>query len=255
VGAIYRAGFDSIYVLQYMNDLPIARMSQPLIYDTGRSHFAFAPRIHAEMSEYRFEVHLVAGTFDSTIALRDSIACGDALLMDGQSNAFNGFIVDTFQTEFSRTFGLRGSQNLRDTFWLKSNGGVGAADERIQEDLVNFTSMPSFSVNDALGGTAIEAHFWNDSDKYDLRTIYGRMLYRTTISGMLGAVKVFYGYRVKRIPPMAITKNSSNSLIVGKRITQIYKRFTCFKCAQTIVIGEISPCEMCSAPWGIPSQV
>ncbi len=191
-GTMYRSGFDSMYVLQFKNDLLFRRISQLLVYDSGHAPFVFSPRIHAELSEYRFEVHLVSGAFDSTIAVRDSIACGDAFLMDGQSNAFNGFIVDTFETEFSRSLGFRGSENVRDTLWLKSNGGVGAADERIQQDLVTITGMPSFSVNDALGGTAIEAHYRNDSDKYDLRTIYGRMLYKTTKSGMVGAVKVFY---------------------------------------------------------------
>jgi hypothetical protein len=191
-GSIYHLGFDSIYVLQFKNDFPLTRMSQPLTYNSGRADFAFSPRLHAELSEYRFEVHLVAGTFDSLIALRDSIACGDIFLMDGQGFASPGFIIDTFRSEYCRTFGVKQGEDLRDTFWLDSDPAVGAVDERIQQDLLSFIRVPSCSIDEALGGTNIEDHFRNDSNKYDLRTIYGRTLYRTTKSGMLGAVKVMF---------------------------------------------------------------
>jgi hypothetical protein len=191
-GAIYRSGFDSIYVLQFKNNLLLHRTSQSLTYDRGRANFAFSPRIHAELSEYQFEVHLVAGAFDSLIALRDSIACGDMFLMDGQSNAFNGFAIDTFRNEYCRSLGPRGSENLRDTLWFEADNDVGGADQRIQQDLMAYTHIPTCSINEAIGGTPIEAHLRNDSDKYDLRTIYGRTLYRATKTGMLNAIKVIY---------------------------------------------------------------
>ncbi len=191
-GRICRPGFDSIYVLQFRNDLPFRKMSQPLIYDSGQAPFAFSPRIHAELSEYQFEVHLVAGAFDSLIAQRDSIACGDMFLMDGQGISFKGWDVDTFRNEYCRTIGPRESENLRDTLWFEADNDVGAADQRIQQDLLAYQRMPTCSINESVGGTNIEDHFRNDSDKYDLRTIYGRTLYRTTKSGMLGAVKVIY---------------------------------------------------------------
>jgi hypothetical protein len=191
-GSIYRQNFDSIYVLQFKNDTLINRIVQVLTYDNGRASFAFFPRIHAELSEYRFEVHLVAGTWDSLIAQRDSIAAGDMFLMDGQGFAYSGFVVDTFRNQYCRTFGLQSSENVSDTFWFESNDDVGGADQRIQQDLLSFSHVASCTVNEALGGTNIEDHFRNDSDKYDLRTIYGRTLYRTTKSGMLGAVKVMF---------------------------------------------------------------
>src|SRR5665213_788127 len=191
-GAIYSLGFDSIFLLQFKNGIPISRVNQPLVYDNGRAPFAFAPRIHAELSEYRFEVHLVRGTLDSVIARRDSIACGDMFLMDGQGISFKGFDVDTFRSEFCRTVGPWASENLRDTSWLIADHSVGAADQRVLQDILAYQGLPGCSINESVGGTNIESHFRNDTDKYDLRTIYGRMLYRTTKSGMLGAVKVIY---------------------------------------------------------------
>ncbi|HET6401538.1 MAG TPA: LamG-like jellyroll fold domain-containing protein [Candidatus Kapabacteria bacterium] len=192
VGTIFSPGFDSVYVLQFKNGIPINRASQPLAYDGGRAHFAFSFRLHAELSEYRFEVHLLNGERDSIIASRDSIACGDIFLMDGQSNAYNGFIVDTFRNEYCRTFGYKWSQNLRDTMWHESGADVGAADQRIQQDLLAYAHIPSCSINEAMGGSSIELHEPNDSDRYDLRTIYGRELYRTLKSGMIGDVKAIF---------------------------------------------------------------
>ncbi len=191
-GTIYRSGFDSMYLLQLKNGTLLNRKSQPLLYVNDRADFAFSPRIHAELSEYRFEVHLVAGTFDSILAVRDSIACGDMFLMDGQSNAANGFIVDTFRNEYCRSLGPKQSENLRDTLWFESDNNVGAADQRIQQDMLTYIHLPSCSINEALGGTTIEEHFRNDSNKYDLRTMYGRALYRATKTGMLDTIKVMY---------------------------------------------------------------
>ncbi|MFI5201561.1 MAG: LamG-like jellyroll fold domain-containing protein, partial [Candidatus Kapaibacterium sp.] len=192
MGTMYSAGFDSMYLLQFKNGILINTIRQPLVYDKGRASFAFFPRIHAELSEYRFEVHLVKAGMDSLIASRDSIACGDMFLMDGQGISFKGFDVDTFHSEYCRMIGTWATQNLRDTTWLVATNNDGAADLRIQQDILAYQRLPACSINESVGGTNIEAHFRNDSDKYDLRTIYGRMLYRATKSGMLPAVKVMY---------------------------------------------------------------
>lgn len=191
-GTVYSPGFDSLYLLQFKNGIPIIRASQPLVYNLGRASFAFSPRIHAELSEYRFEVHLVRGNLDTMIARRDSIACGDMFLMDGQGISYKGWDVDTFRNEYCRTFGHWATENLRDTVWFPADANVGAADQRILQNILAYQRLPSCSINESVGGTNIESHFRNDSDKYDLRTIYGRTLYRTTKSGMLGAIKVIF---------------------------------------------------------------
>ncbi len=183
IGTIYTPGFDSIYAVQFKNGIPVMRKSQPLNYNQGRARFGFSFRIHAELTEYRFDLHLVRGAFDSLLTSRDSIVCGDIFLMDGQSNAYMGFQVDTFRNEFCRTFGVKGSQNLRDTNW-GLDYGVGAAASRIQQDLLFYDHMPSCCINESLGGTNIESHERNDSDFFDLRTMYGRELYRTVQAGL-----------------------------------------------------------------------
>src|SRR5581483_7545256 len=191
-GVIYRTGFDSVSLLQLKNEFPVSRATHPLVYHNGNAAFQFSSRIHAEVSEYRFEVHLIHSGFDSIIAECDSIACGDLFMMDGQSNAFKGFDVDTFRNEFCRTLELRASENLRDTVWHESGGDVGAADQRIQQDLLVNQRLPSSSINEAIGGSPIEMHLPNDSNHYDLRTIYGLTLYRITKMGMASAVHAIF---------------------------------------------------------------
>jgi|GEM_PF-2522332 len=198
-GTIYQEGFDSIYLLQFKNGTVLSRSTLFLTYINGTAAFAFLPRIHAELSEYRFEVHLVASGFDSLIALRDSIVCGDIFLLDGQSDAIFGYNTYRPSNEFFRTFGVNFSENLRDTLW--SIGGtyrwgngnaVGAWGQRIQENIVEQEHIPSCCINGAVSATNIELHERNDSDKYSLLTIYGRMLYRATHSGLLGAIHAIF---------------------------------------------------------------
>ncbi len=191
-GTIYTPEADSLYVVQYKSGEAISRESQRLVYQDDRAKFQFSFRIHAELSEYRFDIHLIRGRSDSLLSRRDSIACGDMFLMDGQGISYKGFDVDTFRNEYCRSLGPRESHNLRDTNWVLSDGRVGAADLRIQQDLITYQRLPSCSINESIGGTNIETHFRNDTDKYDLRTIYGRTLYRATKTGMLNAIKVMY---------------------------------------------------------------
>ena len=198
-GTIYSMGLDSIYVAEFKNGDQIARMSEALHYNDGIASFAFAPRIHAELSEYTFEVHIKAGLHDSLMARRDSIVCGDAFLIDGQSNAIFGYDNPTYENEFCRTFGIDYSEDHRDTTWELSlalkwgdANSAGAWGQRIQRNLVEHEHIPSCCINGGVSATAIGDHLRNDTDKYSLRTIYGRQLYRATKAGLEQGVNVLF---------------------------------------------------------------
>ena len=198
-GTIYRAGFDSLYILEFKGGALISRASIPLHYENNQASFSFAPRIHAELSEYRFEVHITTPNVDSIIASRDSIVCGDIFLIDGQSDAIFGYDTARYSNEFCRTFGINYSQNLRDTFWsvgindkFGNRNAVGGWGQRIQRDLIEDEHIPSCCIDGAVSATNIEAHERNDSSSYDLRTIYGQQLYRATKTGLLGAVHTMF---------------------------------------------------------------
>ena len=195
VGTIFKPGFDSVYTILYKADMPLLRTATHLSYTEGRAPFEFSPRIHAELSEYRIEVHLKAGLFDSTIARADSLVCGDIFLIDGQSNAVYGYEVDTFRNEYCRTFGYHYSEDLRDTTWATAiafkwgdYNSTGAWGQRIQRDILERDGIPTCCINGAQSATSISVHERDSINKYDLRAPYGRLLYRTTEAGLLNDV-------------------------------------------------------------------
>ncbi len=199
VGTLFRPGFDSAYVLLYKNGKVISRLPSALSYTGNSAKLTFTPRIHAELSEYRIEVHVKSSFLDSVVALADSIVCGDAFLIDGQSNAVYGYEVDTFRNEYCRTFGQHYSQNKRDTTWDRAiafkwgdNNSVGAWGQRIQRNLLEKAGIPSCCINGSQSGTGILSHERDSSNKYDLRTVYGRLLFRATQAHVLEGIHAVY---------------------------------------------------------------
>ena len=98
--------------------------SEVLIYDEPDSAaFSLSCRIHAELSEYSARFFLD----DSLCVVCDSLLCGDAFLIDGQSNAeaydFEG--LTTGSSEWFRTFGTTYPSAfpcLADSFWSIAQG-------------------------------------------------------------------------------------------------------------------------------------
>ncbi|MDD5674883.1 MAG: hypothetical protein PHC61_12005, partial [Chitinivibrionales bacterium] len=84
-GSVTSTGTDSISVTVYKNGSLYKRVAQALSYSGGSAPFSIAPKIHAELASYKFEVRAGA----TLVATADSILCGDAFYVDGQSNAVN----------------------------------------------------------------------------------------------------------------------------------------------------------------------
>jgi hypothetical protein len=200
-GNYYDIGYDSIYLLVYKNDTLLSRSSQPLIYHDGKAPFAFAPRIHAELSEYTFSLSVKSDTEDRHIAMRDSVVCGDAFLIDGQSNSINNNLGYT--NEFYRTFGLNQSNKTSDTSWEISDvtvgfgGGAeaGSWGVRLQELMKDTYKIPTCIINGGVGGTSIKQHLRDPLNPTNLLTIYGSMLYRVQKSNVASKAKALFWYQ------------------------------------------------------------
>ena len=82
-GCVIGSGSDSLIVTVNKAGVPWHRSASSLQYQLDTAFFYFALKIHAELSEYRVSVYLG----DSLVAQCDSLVCGDAYLIDGQSNA------------------------------------------------------------------------------------------------------------------------------------------------------------------------
>ena len=115
----------------------------------------------------------------------NNLVCGDAYLIDGQSNALAvdwgpGEHTDT--SAWIRSFGANGGDVHMDGAMrcvARADTGRSAVGAWILPgDLVEEQKIPICIINGAVGGTLIEMHQRNQANSADPPTIYGRLLRR-----------------------------------------------------------------------------
>ncbi|MEJ6644603.1 MAG: DUF2341 domain-containing protein [Akkermansiaceae bacterium] len=152
----------------------------------GRS-YALSTKLKPGLIKYQVEF----GTGDKVLETVGDLVCGDAYIIDGQSNAL---ATDTGEqsppetNEWIRSYG-RPSQNPKDNegnlwclpVWKAQSGEkaeLGWWGMELAKRLLASQKVPIFMINAAVGGTRIDQHQRNMEDPTDLTTIYGRMLWR-----------------------------------------------------------------------------
>jgi tetratricopeptide (TPR) repeat protein len=163
-GQLRLTGYDSAYVEVFKNGALVYRAAQPLQYfmaigvkdTTIFADFAFAPSIHAELSEYK--IRLVAKSLarreDRTLVTSDSVVCGDIFAVCGQSNSVLGRVPRSVKGEFMRTFvgSINGSawttsETTNNRYLFPSPAGnihnrVGGIGGAVQQALVERLGVP-----------------------------------------------------------------------------------------------------------------
>ncbi len=198
-GTLRTPGFDSMFVETDRNGIILTRHTSPLIYFDGGAPFTFPCSIHAELSEYTLRVGAVRNGVDSILATRDSLVCGDAFLVSGQSNAFVGFQVQDSLNEFCRTFGEDIDQNVGDTQWSLAKSLwpgdyniVCAWSYQLAHCINDSLHLPVCIIDGASPGGTIEEHLPNNSNHLDMGSYYGRMLYRTEKAGLQHSIRAIF---------------------------------------------------------------
>jgi Carbohydrate esterase, sialic acid-specific acetylesterase len=214
-GSLFTAGFDSVYLEVYRNNILWKRKSSKLIYVSGSAPFELSQKVHAELSEYNFKLYLkdTAGANNVLIKNADSIICGDAYIISGQSNSHNTNDTATYKNEFCRSFGVQtpngnmDAYNPADTNWGLSravnylgNGwtgpyNVGVWGLYLQKQIRDSNGIPTCFINGGTRGSSIEINLRNNSNQTDLTTIYGKLLYRVIKSGLAGNIKAIFWYQ------------------------------------------------------------
>ncbi len=135
------------------------------------------------------------------LAKADSVVCGDVLLANGQSN----MLAETFpmgsmngiKSTWIRSFGNATfhSNYIYDTSFyvaqsntIHDKGSVGCLMYYLAEELVRSEGIPIMVLNGAEGGTRISQHQKSSS-------IYQRLLYRATKSGVKNRIKAIIWYQ------------------------------------------------------------
>jgi hypothetical protein len=195
-GEVIRSGFDSVAVRVYRDGEIWQQREEELLYTGDRAVFALEVSLFAGLFEYTVHMDLLADSGSTRVLTADSLACGDAYILTGQSNSHYAWSTADFQSEFCRTFGVKtGQSNYNtyapgDTLWHLSQGssslgpGVGALGIAIQKILLQEQEMPTCLINGGTGGSTISEHLPNESQRTDLATIYGKVLYRVQKAGI-----------------------------------------------------------------------
>jgi hypothetical protein len=153
--------------------------------------YALSTKLKPGLIHYRVEFGTKTGGRETVLQTVGNLVCGDAYIIDGQSNAL---ATDTREqsppetNEWIRSYG-RPSQNAKDNqanlwclpVWKAQKGEkaeLGWWGMELAKRLLETQKVPIFMINAAVGGTRIDQHQRSAADPTDLTTIYGRMLWR-----------------------------------------------------------------------------
>ncbi len=153
--------------------------------------YAFAMKLKPGLIQYKVEFGTKVGGQEKVLQTVNNIACGDAYLIDGQSNALatdTGENAPPETNEWIRSYGSP-SGNAKDApgnlwcnpVWKARHGEkaeLGWWGMELAKRLLESQKVPIFIINAAAGGTRIDQHQKSAADPADLTTLYGRMLWR-----------------------------------------------------------------------------
>ena len=179
---------DAVFLKIYADDKLIkTETAKP----AGDKSYGLSTKLKPGLIKYKVEFGTTVGGKETVLETVGNLVCGDAYIIDGQSNAL---ATDTGEksppetSEWIRSYG-RPSQNPKDNqgnlwclpVWKAAKGEkaeLGWWGMELAKRLVESQKMPIFMINAAVGGTRIDQHQRNTTDPTDLTTIYGRMLWR-----------------------------------------------------------------------------
>lgn len=179
---------DSVFLNVYANDKLYKRESQNLTKDNS---YAFAVKLKPGLIKYRVEFGSKSGTTETVLYKASDLVCGDAYLIEGQSNALATDTREDSPREtnewirsYARTRHYR--KDEEQNLWCRpvwkaqreDKAELGWWGMKLAERLVKSQQVPIFIINGAAGGTRIDQHQRNSEKPTDLSTIYGRMLWR-----------------------------------------------------------------------------
>ncbi len=173
-----------------------ATQSQSLVGGT----YSFSVPILGGLYKYKVVYGKITGGIDTPVATVSNLICGDAYILQGQSNTLaelpnNGTPPEEnyYTSDWIRSYGTANTAHalssndggwgvaLRTRKWETAIHGryqIGAWGINMARILLQTYNMPICVINGAVGGTRIDQHQRNDSDQENAATIYGRLLSR-----------------------------------------------------------------------------
>lgn len=185
-GALTEAA-DSVFLRVFADDNLIKTETARVSADNS---YALTTKLKPGLIKYSVEFGTVTGGRETLLQTVNNLVCGDAYIIEGQSNALATDTGEKSPAETNawiRSYGRPpGKAAAPENLWChpvwKAQQGekaeLGWWGMELAKRLVESQRMPIFIINGAVGGTRIDQHQRNESDPTDLTTIYGRMLWR-----------------------------------------------------------------------------
>lgn len=175
---------------------------------TPAGAYAFTLKLKAGLIKYKVEFGTKTGTIETVLQTVGNLVCGDAYLIDGQSNALaldTGEKSPNVTNEWIRTYGgptgrgdssdwvrdrfgnnTKESPSRRTNLWCSpawrpypgSEAALGWWGMDLAKKLLASQKIPICFIQAAVGGTRIDEHKRNEMNPVDLKTMYGHMLWR-----------------------------------------------------------------------------
>ena len=153
--------------------------------------FALRGKLNAGLISYNATCGVIRDGEESVLHEARDIVCGDAYIIQGQSNAeaFDmGRAAHPHVSPWIRSFGSPRSdpERARMARWGNAAGferkewalQIGYWGMELARQLVEEHQLPIFVINGAKGGTRIDQHQRDGEDPTNVETIYGRLLWR-----------------------------------------------------------------------------
>jgi Concanavalin A-like lectin/glucanases superfamily/Domain of unknown function (DUF2341)/Carbohydrate esterase, sialic acid-specific acetylesterase len=153
--------------------------------------YSFETKLKPGLVHYSLEFGTKANGVETALATVTNLVCGDAYLIEGQSNALStdtGEDSPAVTSDWIRSYGSPTGDETTDRqnlwcnpVWKAQKGEkaeLGYWGMELAKRLVESQRIPIFILNGAVGGTRIDQHQRNSANPTDLNTIYGRMLWR-----------------------------------------------------------------------------
>jgi len=186
---------DAVFLKLYADDKLIQTLNQK---PTARNAYALTAKLKPGLIKYRVE--LIAN--DKILHTAKNIVCGDAYIIEGQSNALATDTREKSPLETSewirsyarpRHYKADGPQNL----WClpvwkagrEHKAELGWWGMDLAKRLLKKHKVPIFIINGAHGGTRIDQHQRSRKNPEDLKTIYGKLLWRVRRAKLTHGVK------------------------------------------------------------------
>ena len=174
---------NTVFLNLYADGVLYTNLSQTV----SGSAYAFSARLASGLVKYSVQFGSVRGGVTNVFDTVTNLVCGDAYLIDGQSNAVadnNNPPYAAYTSDWIRSYGnMTGGTN---SGWGNAVVSTAHGDAYrigywgmvLASNLVASCNIPICIINGAVGGTRVDQHQRNESNPEDGDTIYGRILTR-----------------------------------------------------------------------------